>query len=117
MLKSGKRGCTYSLLKTGKQPARDNLRSSALVYRVELLSRSDLSPALYTMTKDTKLFHLPDTLADWPWPRMINSHYEECKKESNAWLQSFKAFSPQSQYAFEKCDFGDSTLSNVINKH
>ncbi|RPD81425.1 terpenoid synthase [Lentinus tigrinus ALCF2SS1-7] len=45
-------------------------------------------------------------MADWPWPRKINPYYEEVTAESNAWFKTFKAFTPQSQYAYDKCDFG-----------
>ncbi|KAL5510885.1 hypothetical protein ACEPAG_4642 [Sanghuangporus baumii] len=57
------------------------------------------------MSNDTKLLHLPDTLANWPWPRTINPHYEAVKAESDAWFRSFNAFSTKSQYAFDKCNF------------
>jgi Delta6-protoilludene synthase len=50
-------------------------------------------------------FHLPDTLATFPWPRSINPHYEVCKAESQAWVESFHAFGPKAQVAFNKCDF------------
>ncbi|KAI0041515.1 terpenoid synthase [Auriscalpium vulgare] len=50
-------------------------------------------------------YRLPETLAGWPWPRMINPHYEEVKAESRAWFHSFRAFGPKSQDAFDKCDF------------
>jgi hypothetical protein len=48
---------------------------------------------------------LPDTLRNWPWPRLINPHYEECKLESTAWCERFQAFSPKAQQAFNRCDF------------
>ncbi|KAL5513795.1 STS14_2 [Sanghuangporus vaninii] len=57
------------------------------------------------MSSEAKLLHLPNTLANWPWPRAINPHYEAVKAESDAWFRSFKAFSTKSQYAFDKCDF------------
>ncbi|KAF8212710.1 terpenoid synthase [Mycena galopus ATCC 62051] len=50
-------------------------------------------------------FYLPDMLPQWPWPRSINSFYEEAKKESAEWCESFKAFSPKAQKAFNLCDF------------
>ncbi|KAF8904746.1 isoprenoid synthase domain-containing protein [Gymnopilus junonius] len=53
-----------------------------------------------------KMLYLPETMADWPWPRAINPHYEEISAESNAWFHSFKAFSKKSQVAFDLCDFG-----------
>ncbi|THH26436.1 hypothetical protein EUX98_g7752 [Antrodiella citrinella] len=50
-------------------------------------------------------FRLPDTLAAWPWPRRINPHYAEVKQDSAAWLESFQAFGPRAQKAFNVCDF------------
>ncbi|KAL7282764.1 terpenoid synthase [Trametes coccinea BRFM310] len=50
--------------------------------------------------------YIPDFMADWPWPRRIHPLYEEVAAESNEWLRSFVAFTPASQAAFEKCDFG-----------
>ncbi|RPD59287.1 terpenoid synthase [Lentinus tigrinus ALCF2SS1-7] len=50
-------------------------------------------------------FRLPDTLAKWPWLRLLNPHYAEVKAESSAWLESFHAFGPKAQKAFNKCDF------------
>ncbi|KAJ3514441.1 hypothetical protein NLJ89_g2384 [Agrocybe chaxingu] len=49
--------------------------------------------------------YIPDTLRNWPWPREINPHYEECKRESAAWVEKFGAFSAKAQKAFNKCDF------------
>ena len=50
--------------------------------------------------------YLPDLLRDWPWPRQLNSYYDLCKAESDAWCESFRAFSPTAQKAFNSCDFG-----------
>ncbi|KAK7020181.1 hypothetical protein VNI00_017829 [Paramarasmius palmivorus] len=50
-------------------------------------------------------FIIPNTLRSWPWPRFINPNYEICKVESSAWCESFNAFSPKAQKAFNKCDF------------
>lgn len=55
-----------------------------------------------------KKIYLPDTLAEWPWPRAINPHYAEAKEESQAWAASFNAFSPKAQHAFNRCDFSTS---------
>jgi Delta6-protoilludene synthase len=52
-------------------------------------------------------FYIPDTLANWPWPRAINPAYEECKKESAAWCAKYGAFSPRAQKAFDLCDFSE----------
>lgn len=54
-------------------------------------------------------FRLPDTLSNWPWPRQVNAHYTEVKAESSAWLESFHAFGPKAQKAFNKCDFSKQT--------
>ncbi|KAK4107373.1 terpenoid synthase [Canariomyces notabilis] len=57
------------------------------------------------------VIHLPDTLRHWPWPRTINPHYEDCKRESEAWIESFRAFSPRAQRAYNRCNF--SLLSSL----
>ncbi|KAJ6479121.1 terpenoid synthase [Mycena sanguinolenta] len=49
--------------------------------------------------------YLPDTLRNWPWLRHLSPHYPVCKEESEAWLETFKAFSPEAQQAFNLCDF------------
>ncbi|KAF9806349.1 hypothetical protein IEO21_08705 [Rhodonia placenta] len=58
------------------------------------------------MSDQPKMIYLPDTMANWPWPRAINPHHEEVKAESDAWFEGFKPFTKQSQVAFDKCDFG-----------
>ncbi|THU84488.1 terpenoid synthase [Dendrothele bispora CBS 962.96] len=50
-------------------------------------------------------FYIPDTLANWPWPRHLNPAYKEQKALSSAWLRSFNAFDEKSQKAFDLCDF------------
>ncbi|PBK94448.1 terpenoid synthase [Armillaria gallica] len=56
-------------------------------------------------TQSEVVFRIPDTLTYWPWPRRINPHYEEVKAASDAWFRSFKAFGPESQRAFDRCNF------------
>ncbi|KAG2099845.1 terpenoid synthase [Suillus discolor] len=51
-----------------------------------------------------KTIYLPDTMVNWPWPRTINPHYEDVKAEVDASFRDFKALSPKSQEAFDKCD-------------
>ncbi|TFY62379.1 hypothetical protein EVG20_g6722 [Dentipellis fragilis] len=48
--------------------------------------------------------HIPDTLANWKWPRHLNPHYLEVKRESAAWAAGFRAFSSKAQHAFDLCD-------------
>ncbi|KAF5365843.1 hypothetical protein D9757_012802 [Collybiopsis confluens] len=49
---------------------------------------------------------IPGTLATWKWPRWhCNPHYAECRAESQAWFESFKAFSPKAQDAWNRCNF------------
>ncbi|KAI0267825.1 terpenoid synthase [Gloeopeniophorella convolvens] len=50
-------------------------------------------------------FRLPDPLAQWPWQRKLNPHYEEVKPESDAWLRSFQSLDPKSQRSFDRCNF------------
>ncbi|EJD53398.1 terpenoid synthase [Auricularia subglabra TFB-10046 SS5] len=45
----------------------------------------------------------------WPWPRKLNVHYEEVKRESDEWFFSFHPFTPKSLAAFERCDFAKLT--------
>lgn len=54
----------------------------------------------------TDTFCIPKTMANWPWQRAINPHYEEVSAQSNAWLKSLKPFSEKSQFAFDKCATG-----------
>ncbi|KAG2124659.1 terpenoid synthase [Suillus clintonianus] len=49
-------------------------------------------------------FFIPDLLARWPFPRRLNHYYPKVRAESSAWLESFKAFSPKAQDAFNRCD-------------
>jgi hypothetical protein len=55
--------------------------------------------------RPTRIF-IPNVLARWPWPRRINPNYAVVKKEADAWLTSFQAFSPKAQDAFDRCNFG-----------
>ncbi|KAG7441671.1 terpenoid synthase [Guyanagaster necrorhizus] len=55
-------------------------------------------------TQSDVVFRIPDTLAYWPWPRNNNPHYEEVKAVSNTWFRSLKAFRPEAQRAYERCD-------------
>ncbi|KAA1470674.1 terpenoid synthase [Dentipellis sp. KUC8613] len=48
---------------------------------------------------------IPDTLANWKWPRHLNPHYLEVKRESAAWAAGFRAFNSKAQLAFDRCDF------------
>ncbi|KAI0329655.1 terpenoid synthase [Cubamyces sp. BRFM 1775] len=74
---------------------------------VVLRSYNSRSPRHENIAMDVQshLF-IPDFMASWPWPRHINPLYEEVAAESNAWLRSFAPFTPESQHAFEQCDFG-----------
>ncbi|KAI0273275.1 terpenoid synthase [Russula aff. rugulosa BPL654] len=50
-------------------------------------------------------FRLPDLVAQWPWPRKLNQHYQEAKSESGKWLRDFEALDTKSQRSFDFCDF------------
>ncbi|OAX39206.1 terpenoid synthase [Rhizopogon vinicolor AM-OR11-026] len=52
-----------------------------------------------------RMIYLPDTMTNWPWPRIVNPHFEAVKLEVDASIRDFKALSPESQEAFDKCDF------------
>jgi hypothetical protein len=55
-------------------------------------------------------FSLPDLFAQWPWPRVLNEHYEETKPESDEWLRGFEALDAKSQKTFDRCNFGEWVL-------
>ncbi|KAJ3566265.1 hypothetical protein NP233_g7106 [Leucocoprinus birnbaumii] len=50
-------------------------------------------------------YHLPDLLAELPWPRLLSEHYEEVRVESDAWIESFNPFNEKGRDAFRACDF------------
>lgn len=60
---------------------------------------------LLNMPSAIPMLYLPDTMSAWPWQRAINPYFNEVKAASNSWFKSFRAFSPASQKAFDKCDF------------
>ncbi|KAK4185224.1 terpenoid synthase [Podospora australis] len=51
------------------------------------------------------LVKVPDMLREWPYPRRLNPHYEQVKAEGLAWINQFRLFDPESQDAFNRCDF------------
>ncbi|KAG1886765.1 terpenoid synthase [Suillus subluteus] len=55
--------------------------------------------------KPPKKIFIPDILARWPIPRLLNQHYSKVSAESSAWFASFKSLSPKAQQAFDgyKC--------------
>ncbi|KAG1886767.1 terpenoid synthase [Suillus subluteus] len=61
-----------------------------------------------------KKIFIPDVLARWPFPRRLNQHHSKVSAESSAWLESFKAFSPKAQQAFDRCDFGKTWLLTTL---
>jgi hypothetical protein len=65
-------------------------------------------PAIMPANETPQIIYIPDTLRNWPWPRDVNPYYAVCKKESSAWAEGFRAFSPKAQKAFNKCDFSQS---------
>ncbi|KAF4575315.1 terpene cyclase [Pleurotus pulmonarius] len=72
------------------------------------MSSTPLRPDLITFADEDVTYtdvYLPRTLDSWPWPRRTNPHYGSVKKQASAWCESFQAFSPQAQVAFNKCDF------------
>lgn len=50
-------------------------------------------------------FYLPDPLAQWPWKRVLNPHYERVKPATEAWVRSFQFLNARSQRSFERCNF------------
>ncbi|KAF4628238.1 hypothetical protein G7Y89_g9908 [Cudoniella acicularis] len=55
-----------------------------------------------------KIF-LGDLEASWKWPRRTNPHTLEIKQECLEWVASFRAFTPEAQKAFDKCNFNEYT--------
>ncbi|KJZ76904.1 hypothetical protein HIM_03781 [Hirsutella minnesotensis 3608] len=51
------------------------------------------------------ILHIPETLHNWAWARVVSPHYEDCKRKSAAWVENLGAFGPKAQIAFNKCDF------------
>lgn len=79
---------------------------STLVFPLLVLpSQPPLLLADMTCSDRPQMFYLPNTMANWPWPRRINPFFEEVKAEVDEWFRSFNALSPKSLKAFEKCDF------------
>lgn len=62
------------------------------------------------------VLHIPDTMANWPWPRAINPHHEEVSAASDLWVRSFDAFNPRAQYAFNLGKFGTLYLFALHNR-
>ncbi|KAG1747555.1 isoprenoid synthase domain-containing protein [Suillus lakei] len=48
--------------------------------------------------------YLSDTMTSWPWPRAINPHFEDVKAEVDASFYEFKALSPKTREAYDRCD-------------
>jgi len=54
---------------------------------------------------------LPNLLANWPWQRRINPHYEEARAETEKWVHNLDMFVDEaSQTRFDKCQTRGSTL-------
>jgi hypothetical protein len=117
--------CSYTSENSESPATSQGLDHRGFIIRLELLLEHrkyfkgfEHRFSLYSLTskmfefqaKDFQTIVIPDTLRYWPWARDINPHYEECKRESAAWAESFKAFSPKAQIAFNKCDFSGCLL-------
>ncbi|KAH8984445.1 terpenoid synthase [Lactarius akahatsu] len=57
------------------------------------------------MMSEHPQFRLPNLLAQWPWPRAVNKHYEEIKFQFDEWVHSFEALDTKSQKLFDRCNF------------
>lgn len=60
--------------------------------------------------KMTLKIRLPDLNAEWKWPRRMNPHTADIQEESSEWVTKFKAFTPEAQKAFDKCNFSKSII-------
>ena len=59
-----------------------------------------------SLPENSQTYHLPYTLRNWPWERLINPHCAAANVESVAWLESLHPFAPKAQIAFNKGAFG-----------
>ncbi|KAG1908076.1 isoprenoid synthase domain-containing protein [Suillus fuscotomentosus] len=50
-----------------------------------------------------KVIYLPDTMVNWPWPRTINSHFEDVKAEVDVLVRDITP-SPEFQASYIKCE-------------
>ncbi|KAJ6571005.1 terpenoid synthase [Mycena vulgaris] len=57
------------------------------------------------MAMESSTFILPDLLANWPFSTKPNPQ-QNIVADSAAWVESFGAFSPRAQIAFNRCQFG-----------
>jgi hypothetical protein len=62
-------------------------------------------------------YYIPKMLESWKWPRHINPHHDEVRAEASAWIKSFKALRPQTQEAFDLCDFSKSRYFHSDQVH
>lgn len=69
-------------------------------------ARMPCIPPGMTLMPALPQFYLPDPLAQWPWKRELNPHYEQVKPTSEAWLHSFQLLDAKSQKSFDRCNFG-----------
>ncbi|KAG6374634.1 isoprenoid synthase domain-containing protein [Boletus reticuloceps] len=73
--------------------------TSESILREEMLLRQSVNKS----ETPTRIF-IPNVFARWPWPRRINPNYAVVKEEADAWMTSFKAFSPKAQDVYNRCD-------------
>ena len=92
---------------------RENIRSITRFWYLtpsiswnEILINNTLNsiPQHQTNMSSLPQFRLPDLLAQWPWPRKLNQHYQEVKTESEEWLRGFEVLDAKSQRSFDFCD-------------
>ncbi|KAK4442054.1 terpenoid synthase [Podospora aff. communis PSN243] len=48
---------------------------------------------------------IPNFMANWPFERQLNPHYEAAKAASQTWLHNFELFDGKPHDAFNRCDF------------
>ncbi|KIJ24352.1 hypothetical protein M422DRAFT_62343 [Sphaerobolus stellatus SS14] len=54
--------------------------------------------------ENIQTMYLPETMANWPWKRAINPHYEAVLAETYTWFEGFKTFTPKFLEAWKKFD-------------
>jgi hypothetical protein len=47
------------------------------------------TPTLAPEQCQARVFHIPDTLTNWPWPRRMNPRYGKVKANLDEWIKRF----------------------------
>lgn len=61
------------------------------------------------MTKTPTTFYLPETMADWPFPRRFSPHYPEVPTESINWILGVRHVDERVEAVLKKAQVGRNT--------